>query len=89
MPPNGVLTPLALLMAERVNEPVTGIEETKPPIRLLKPKATISWLAFTTLPFATKENPKTEEIDIVGGSFREMGDSMKTRVPIPFSKGKK
>lgn len=51
-PPSVVLTPLALLTAVRVKEPVTGIDDTKLPIMLHMPKATISWEAFTILPLA-------------------------------------
>lgn len=52
MPPNGVRTPLALLTAVRVNEPVTGIARTNEPNMLQHPNAISSWVASMERPFA-------------------------------------
>lgn len=62
-PAIGVLTPLALLTAERVNAPQTGIDLKKDPTTLHKPSVIISWLASTVSPFAfgRKENNENEE----------------------------
>ena len=54
MPPNGVLTPLALLTAVLEKDPVVGMDWTKDPSILQTPRATISWLASTCLPPAGK-----------------------------------
>lgn len=59
-PPRVVFTPLELLMAERVNEPVIGIEETKAFKTLHRPTAIISCEASTILPLAeTTKSVKT------------------------------
>lgn len=52
MPPSVVRTPLALLTAVRVNEPVTGIDCTNDPTKLHNPSANISWVASIVLPLA-------------------------------------
>ena len=44
-PPNGVRTPDDELIADRPNEAVTGIDPTKDPIKLHRPRAVISWEA--------------------------------------------
>ena len=49
-PPSGVRTQQVELTAVREKEPVMGIELTKDPTRLQKPRAIISWLASTGLP---------------------------------------
>jgi hypothetical protein len=41
-PPNGVRTPDDELIADRPKEAVTGIDPTKDPIKLHRPKAVIS-----------------------------------------------
>lgn len=51
-PPYGVRTPLALLTAVRVNEPVTGIECINEPKMLQNPRAINSWVASIGLPLA-------------------------------------
>lgn len=53
-PPNGVLTPLALLTADRENDPFTGIELKKEPIMLHRPNVNISCEASTVFPQAVK-----------------------------------
>lgn len=52
MPPRVVRTPLALLTAVRVNDPVTGIDCTNEPSRLHIPSASISCVASIVLPLA-------------------------------------
>lgn len=52
IPPNGVRTPLASLIAVRVNDPVTGIERTNDPNKLQHPIAIISCVASTVFPLA-------------------------------------
>lgn len=52
MPPNGVRTPLASLIAVRVNDPVTGIDRTHDPNILQHPIAIISCVASTVFPLA-------------------------------------
>lgn len=54
-PPSVVCTPLALLTAVRVNDPVVGIDSTNEPIILHTPSAIISCVASTDLPFAVSE----------------------------------
>ena len=56
IPPSVVRTPLALLTAVRVNEPVTGIDCTKAPTKLHIPSANISCVASIVLPFAVGHN---------------------------------
>lgn len=56
MPPSVVRTPLALLTAVRVNEPVTGIDWKKAPTKLHIPSANISCVASIVLPFAVANN---------------------------------
>lgn len=52
IPPSVVRTPLALLTAVRVNEPVTGIDCTNAPTKLHIPSANISCVASIVLPLA-------------------------------------
>lgn len=52
IPPNVVRTPLALLTAVRVNDPVTGIDWKNEPTRLHIPSANISCVASMVLPLA-------------------------------------
>lgn len=52
IPPSVVRTPLALLTAVRVNEPVTGIDWKNAPTKLHKPSASISCVASIVFPFA-------------------------------------
>lgn len=52
IPPSVVRTPLALLTAVRVNEPVTGIDWKNAPTKLHRPSANISCVASIVLPFA-------------------------------------
>ncbi len=59
-PPKGVFTPEVLLMADLVNEPETGIEPKKDPVKLDKPKAIISWVASTPFPFSARTNIPNE-----------------------------
>lgn len=42
MPAIGVLTPLALLTADRVNAPQIGMDLTQEPIKLQRPSVSIS-----------------------------------------------
>lgn len=56
MPPNVVRTPLALLIAVRVNDPVTGIDWKNDPTILHKPSANISCVASTVFPLAEKNS---------------------------------
>lgn len=58
IPPNVVRTPLALLTAVRVNEPVTGIDWKNDPTRLHNPSANISCVASIVLPFAVSYERK-------------------------------
>ena len=51
-PPSVVRTPLALLMAVRVKDPVVGIDEKNDPQMLHNPNANISWVASTVFPLA-------------------------------------
>lgn len=51
-PPKTVWTPLALLIADRENEPVIGMEETNDPKKLQSPTAIISCDASTDFPLA-------------------------------------
>lgn len=52
IPPSVVLTPLALLTAVRVNEPVTGIDWKNDPNKLHRPSASISCVASIVRPLA-------------------------------------
>lgn len=63
IPARGVLTPDALFTAVLVKEPVIGIERTKEPITLQRPKANISCVASSGLPLAAKENQKSALLD--------------------------
>lgn len=47
-----VLAPDALLIAVRVNDPVTGMDCTKDPAMLPNPKAINSWVASMIFPLA-------------------------------------
>lgn len=58
IPPNVVRTPLALLTAVRVNEPVTGIDWKNDPTKLHNPSANISCVASIVLPFAISHERK-------------------------------
>lgn len=53
-PPRVVSTPLALLTAVLVKEPVVGMDMKNDPSRLHVPSANISWVASTVRPFAIK-----------------------------------
>lgn len=50
--------PLALLTALRVNAPVVGIADTKLPNMLQRPTVSISCVAFTEAPIATKKKSR-------------------------------
>ena len=52
IPPNGVRTPLALLIAVRENEPVTGIDDKNEPNILQQPSAISSCVASKLFPLA-------------------------------------
>lgn len=60
IPPRVVRTPLALLTAVLVNEPVTGIDCTNAPTKLHNPSANISCVASIVLPLAVFEKQKNQ-----------------------------
>lgn len=55
MPPSVVRTPLALLTAVRVSEPVTGIDWKNDPTKLHIPSANISCVPSNCRPLATEK----------------------------------
>lgn len=59
IPPKVVRTPLVLFTAVRVKEPVVGIEDTKEPRMLQRPKAIISWFASIVFPLAANKRSRS------------------------------
>lgn len=80
MPPNVVLTPLALLTAPRERAPVTGIDFTNDETMLHIPKANISCVASMLLPSAVNQNV------LYGfGKFFNNNNTYKTLLPMQCS----
>lgn len=86
MPPNVVLTPLALLTAPRDRAPVTGIEDTNEEAMLQTPRASISWVASIVLPSAGEDRSDDRRSTLILFTVATATDSSNDTCPVAVEK---